>query len=183
VLALAVALGRIAIDLTGRPVTRRLDVTFAAPAYYHRLADLLPPEVRFGQPRTRLVFEAGALAQPIRPAEPGAAAVERVRALLIKPDRGVRSIEEVARLLRTSTRTLRRQLAVASTTFSDLTAARRHEIARLMLADRRCSIGAIADRLGYSDVPNFTRAFKRWTGTTPAQFRAALHVTVSGAPS
>jgi AraC-like DNA-binding protein len=40
----------------------------------------------------------------------------------------------------------------------------------LLRSDRR-SIDEIAERLGYSDVANFTRAFRRWTGTTPAAHR------------
>ena len=41
----------------------------------------------------------------------------------------------------------------------------------LMLRDRPLTIEDIAARLGYSDVANFTRAFRRWTGTTPAASR------------
>ena len=33
------------------------------------------------------------------------------------------------------------------------------------------ALEVIAERVGYSDLANFTRAFRRWTGTTPAQYR------------
>ena len=36
------------------------------------------------------------------------------------------------------------------------------------LDDRRLSIGEVATRLGYTELPNFTRAFRKWTGVTPA---------------
>jgi AraC-like DNA-binding protein len=35
-------------------------------------------------------------------------------------------------------------------------------------------VEAVADRVGYSDVANFTRAFRRWAGTTPTSYRNAL---------
>jgi AraC-like DNA-binding protein len=54
----------------------------------------------------------------------------------------------------------------------------RHELACRHLADSRLSIGEIAFLLGFSEMSAFYRAFKRWTGHTPAEFRAqmrALH--------
>lgn len=70
-----------------------------------------------------------------------------------------------------STRTLKRRLAVAGTTFSDLLDDLRRERALLLVDDRALTLDQIAYRLGYSDVANFTRAFRRWTGATPAALR------------
>mgnify|MGYP000420322806 CR=1 FL=1 len=43
--------------------------------------------------------------------------------------------------------------------------------AMVLRVEHGLSYEAIAEELGYSDVANFTRAFRRWTGTTPASFR------------
>jgi AraC-like DNA-binding protein len=47
----------------------------------------------------------------------------------------------------------------------------RRQRALLLLENRDLSIAEIATRLGYTEVPNFTRAFRRWTGKTPAAYR------------
>lgn len=72
----------------------------------------------------------------------------------------------------TSARTFQRQLEEEGTSFSELLAdVRRSETLR-RLKERKLTIGAIATDLGYSDQASFTRAFRRWTGTPPSQFRA-----------
>jgi AraC-like DNA-binding protein len=45
------------------------------------------------------------------------------------------------------------------------------EQARELLRQHTLSVEQVAERLGYSDVSNFGRAFRRWTGLTPAAFR------------
>jgi AraC-like DNA-binding protein len=47
----------------------------------------------------------------------------------------------------------------------------RREKAETELQDTTRTIGAIATRLGYSDLAVFSRAFKRWTGMSPSHFR------------
>ena len=48
----------------------------------------------------------------------------------------------------------------------------RFEIARQMLENSRTEVHAIASALDYADASAFTRAFRRWSGTTPGQWRA-----------
>jgi AraC-like DNA-binding protein len=47
----------------------------------------------------------------------------------------------------------------------------RHARALVLLRSSGLSVKDVAQRLGYSDVANFMRAFKRWTGQTPGAFR------------
>jgi AraC-like DNA-binding protein len=47
----------------------------------------------------------------------------------------------------------------------------RRQRALLLLDNRGLSIGEIATKLGYSELPNFTRAFRKWTGVTPIAYR------------
>ncbi len=51
----------------------------------------------------------------------------------------------------------------------------RHELARRYMADERLALGEVAYLLGFSDPSAFHRAFKRWTGTTPAAARRMRH--------
>lgn len=78
----------------------------------------------------------------------------------------------LAREMRMSTRTLQRRLADDRIAFHELVDDVRHELARERLADPSAPVKTVAADLGYSDVRAFLRAFKRWTGMTPATFRA-----------
>jgi AraC-like DNA-binding protein len=80
-------------------------------------------------------------------------------------------LAQVAIRLRTSTRTLQRRLQDTGVRFHDLLAeVRREESLRLVQTTNR-SLTDVALDLGYSDLTNFLRAFRRWTGTTPGQVR------------
>lgn len=71
-----------------------------------------------------------------------------------------------------STRSLRRRLRENNTSYQQLLDEVRCELAqRFLLANSR-SINEVAKLLGYTEPTNFTRAFRRWTGETPAQVRA-----------
>jgi AraC-like DNA-binding protein len=70
-----------------------------------------------------------------------------------------------------SSRTLKRKLADHGTTFSAIRDDMRRQRALLLLDNRQLSIGEIASKLGYSELPNFTRAFRKWTGVTPVAYR------------
>ena len=77
----------------------------------------------------------------------------------------------MAKQLHLSARTLQRRLAEHHTTFQDAVDAVRSELARQYLKDPRLGVSEVAFRLGYSDLSTFDRAFKRWTGMTPREFR------------
>ncbi len=82
------------------------------------------------------------------------------------------SIERCAEKTGMSVRTLQARLAAEGAKFSDLVEAHRERLARSHLAQRLLSLDEIADRLGYGEQTSFGRAFKRWTGMTPQQYRA-----------
>ena len=95
-------------------------------------------------------------------------------ALAAALDDGEVQASRVATRLKMSARTLHRGLAAEGTSFGELLAALRQELAARHLAEDRVSIGEIAFLLAFSELTSFHRAFKRWTGRTPAEFRAAL---------
>jgi AraC-like DNA-binding protein len=84
---------------------------------------------------------------------------------------GAPAVGAVARAVRTSPRTLQRRLQEAGLTFAEVLQQARCVAAEQMLRDSGRKIGDVARALGYSDPAHFTRAFVRWTGITPRDFR------------
>lgn len=80
------------------------------------------------------------------------------------------SADCVAARLGMSSRTLRRRLREEETTYQEILDDVRSELARRYLADERRGIGEVAFLLGFSDASAFTKAFRRWSGRTPADF-------------
>ncbi|MFO0667664.1 MAG: AraC family transcriptional regulator ligand-binding domain-containing protein [Polyangiaceae bacterium] len=89
----------------------------------------------------------------------------------------VPSAASVARALGTSTRSLHRMLAEHGTLFQTELDSLREELARRYLADKSLSVGDVSLRLRYRDQRSFLRAFRRWTGKSPRQFRAGARIT------
>ena len=81
------------------------------------------------------------------------------------------SLDTVASWLHLSSRTFKRRLQDEGVNFRDLVESELKDRALRWLADDRLGISEIAYRLGYNDVSNFSRAFKRWTGLTPREHR------------
>jgi AraC-like DNA-binding protein len=189
VIALIVELWQLGNALTGKPLGGAAECAFDAPAFVAKVP-LLAGLVRFGQPSNRLVFAASLLDLPLKTADPVAMQLAReqcerqlaalvdagfparVRAAIVGDGKAFRALPDVAKRLHVSTRTLKRRLAGSGTTFSALLDDERRQRALLLLEDRGLSIGEVATRIGYTELPNFTRAFKRWTGATPAAYRA-----------
>ncbi len=67
--------------------------------------------------------------------------------------------------------TFQRRLKEESITFKGLVEQVRMDKAEVHLADLRLNLADVASRLGFSDTPAFFKAFKRWTGETPADYR------------
>jgi AraC-like DNA-binding protein len=82
------------------------------------------------------------------------------------------SADEVAALFSMHSRTLNRRLHEFNTNFRELVDEGRYEIARQMLANSSLDVTEVAFALGYADASAFTRAFRRWSRTTPAAWRA-----------
>ncbi len=94
--------------------------------------------------------------------------------LSASPDAAPFSLEEAARLMNVSARTLRRRLHEEDTTFRALLDEARGALAETLLGDARLSLADIAERLRFSDLSSFSQAFKRWHGVAPRTYRAKL---------
>jgi AraC-like DNA-binding protein len=177
-------------------------IWFAHPEPPHAAAcrELLGCPVKFGAPHDALLFSPEMLALPLAGADAGLRAVlQRQAEQLVKQvplqdrfrdkvreeiDRALRAgetrVNVVARHLGVSPRTLRRRLQGEGTGYAELLDDARRELALAELRAQHRSIAEIATLLGFSRIPSFYRAFRRWTGTTPAGYRAQ---DVAGAKS
>lgn len=155
-------------------------------------AALLGAPVRFEAEHNEVVMPADALELRLPRADPALAQVldrhaqallaalprvdslaDRVRALLAKELQGGNpSAENVAEQLHMSVRTLGRRLTEEGTSHKAILDDLRGELARRYLGDEHLAIGEVAFLLGFSEASAFHRAFKRWTGRTPAEFRS-----------
>jgi AraC-like DNA-binding protein len=81
------------------------------------------------------------------------------------------SMATVARQLCITERTLRRRLLAADASFAGIREQVFTQQAHLLLRDVRRPVAAVAAELGFAEVRDFRRAFRRWTGMTPTDFR------------
>ncbi len=86
--------------------------------------------------------------------------------------RAMPSLEEVAARLFTTSTTLHRRLRDEGTSFQKVKDHCRRDAAIELLRDEKNSGTSVAEYLGFSDPSAFYRAFKKWTGLTPQQFRS-----------
>jgi AraC-like DNA-binding protein len=148
---------------------------------------------RFGEPDYELVFDRAVLDTPqlapdgallelaerhlhrrcgdLPPAETFAGRVRRV--LGEELEFGEPTLPRLAERLRMSERTLQRRLGGEGTSVQALLDELRRELSLRRLAESDQTIAEIAFRLGFAEVRAFHRAFKRWTGSTPAAYRQA----------
>jgi AraC-like DNA-binding protein len=80
-------------------------------------------------------------------------------------------LDELAKKMHCSTRTLRRRLEVQNTSYRGLLDELRFETAKILLRDTSMSIDSIAESIGFSDGAGLRRAFHRWRGVSPNIFR------------
>ena len=183
-------------------LTGRTDIAGEFHFHHTRPADvagyerMLGTRLHFGRRETRAAFPAWTMELPVathvpemrpivaaqaeaslraleRNHEPAPDLAQRVSALIADElAKGSASAEQIAPQLALSTRTLNRRLAEAGTSFRALSESVRRTRAESLLRDETVSLAEISFMLGYQEQSTFQRAFKRWTGMTPGEFRA-----------
>jgi AraC-like DNA-binding protein len=183
-------------DLLGRPLPLS-EVRFrhAPPSYRREYARNFDCPVRFGASGNAFGFAAELLDRRLPLADPVThrdmlercrqlnrefvsrqALINRVRQLLGEQLQAAPKLEELARQLRCSARTLRRHLQDVGSSYQALLDELRFERARQLLEQERMPIARIAEEMGYSETASFRHAFQRWSGTSPSRFRRpAVH--------
>jgi AraC-like DNA-binding protein len=181
--------------LTGRRIPLlAVELRCAEPAYTDDYRVMFSDNLRFAQASTRIIFAAAALDLPVRRSEAelqaflaqapanilvryrdNASLASRIKAQLrALPAEQWPSGEQLARQYCLSPSTLRRRLAEAGLPYQAIKDLVRQEMATLWLADATLTYTQIAERLGFADVSSFYRAFRKWTGTNPGQYRALI---------
>lgn len=177
------------------PALLPLAVSFrtAAPAYAAEMERYFGVPVSFGAPANRIAFDRTAIERPFgldpayyadlgrrieqactEQAEQSEAAL-RVRGLVTQSlGEGYGGMKSLAPKLGISSRTLQRKLQNEGTTYQELLDATRKRLCLGYMHAPKRSLEEIAALLGYANMPNFHRAFKRWFGVPPAKFRRRL---------
>jgi len=174
----------------GQIVPRRLELTRAAQDR-ELLESHFGCRVRFKSPRNALVFRNDDLDRPfvtqneellkaigaqleaeLQDRNTGPGVGDQVKHTLKRSLAGKRpTLQQVARELCTSTRTLQRRLTDAKMTFQQLVEETRRELAHHYLRHSAVELNEAAFLLGYEDANSFFRAFQGWEGTTPGEWR------------
>lgn len=187
-LMLILNLIRLATGSRWRPVAMQLQMPYSQAV--SAASEFTGIHLRFGQAQSAIALELSTLALHLPNRfnlDPGEAGVDSsllaktapafdlpgsvrqlIRTHLLT---GTSSMSRLADSAHTSNRTLQRRLEEEGQSYSRLLEGVRFEQATALLADPGVKVLEIAQRLGYRDPANFTRAFRGWTGLAPAEYR------------
>jgi AraC-like DNA-binding protein len=189
------AIGVMARHLCGRHLIPH-EVRFAhdAPPNTRLHEELFEAPVRFRQPRTGYVFDSAVLSLPVISGNSSRVTelervlqdtlpksrvtsefAQRVQELIASeiPD-GNPTLESIASKIGVHAKTVCRRLKSEGTSHQRLLDQMRFELADRQLRRSDVSIGEVARRLGYADTSAFNKAFKRWTGVPPQEYRRRI---------
>ncbi|AMO23548.1 AraC family transcriptional regulator [Ramlibacter solisilvae] len=164
---------------------------FAAPPHAEAYRFMFPGPVEFRAAQASIRFDARYLMLPLRRDETALRRmlqralpltvlqyrrdrllVEQVRQALVGRPEQARSAEGLARLLHLSARTLHRQLKEEGASLQQLKDEVRRERAAELLYRTEQPLKQVAQAIGFRNEKSFIRAFRQWTGASPAEFRA-----------
>ncbi|MFA5938960.1 MAG: AraC family transcriptional regulator [Sinimarinibacterium sp.] len=192
-LMMTMRLGAVLADEPMIPV--RLELSYPAPAHQELYYRHFRCPIQFNSPRTKVAFSSPHLrhersgndhdfneiclrhcSQLARQIESRGPVVSRLRDLLLRSPGGIPSLEEAARELGMSPRSMRRHLMDEGTNYKTLIGEFRLDLAREYLRNSHMSLAPkeVAYLLGFKDTNAFRRAFKSWTGKTVGEYCAEV---------
>jgi AraC-like DNA-binding protein len=146
--------------------------------------------IDYGAPDNRLCFDPDMVKQPLGTSNPQLARINdqtvidylarfdrsnitmKVRAHIIEQlPSGTPNQEAIADALHVSLRSLQRKLKDEEVTYKELLENTRRELAMQYIRETHRPLGEISYLLGFSEPSSFTRAFRRWSGCSPAEYR------------
>jgi AraC-like DNA-binding protein len=178
--------------MTGKKITPiRVEFCHAKHKAAPEVQDRFGCPILFGQERIAIVLRREVLDYPVQAADNELLKIlkRHCRLILGQPRRtkalayevrelitallpsGQPMIDDVARELDMSSRTLRRRLADEGLVYKDIVDDVRHKLALSYLQDKRIGLKQVVYLLGYADLAAFNHAFHRWTGTSPSAYR------------
>ncbi len=174
------------------PLSAVVKLTYSAKADPLEYERLLGVPVLFDQPHNQICLPEFLLESPVSTANATSRglAESECEKLLAQLDQGQDLVTQIrhqlekmnafptlpiiASTMKSSPRTINRQLSQLNTTYQHILDEARREKAIDLLSHSKVSIEQIATQLGYNDPSNFGRAFRRWLGQSPRAFRKDL---------
>jgi AraC-like DNA-binding protein len=175
---------------------------YRAPPYRSEYTRVFAGTERFQQPFTGLIIDRALVdahqgsrdeelhtlmraqaAKRLAQLEQSASYADKVHELVTATDGRASDMISVARGLGIEPRSLRRRLAEESVTFRPVVNHALASVAMRLLVDERKSVQQTSYEMSFSNVSSFCRAFKRWTGSTPSEYRSANARKLARVPS
>lgn len=173
------------------PILKRVDFEHIAPADLSLYQEVFDCSIHFNQPTNRLIFSADSqyiaiktrnrvLLQALQPyleeqrklRSESSDFLTQINQIIAKQlCSGAITLPCVAGIMAVSPRTLQRRLSEHNIQFADLVEDLRKSMALFYVKRQDVSLTEVALMLGYSETSSFSRAFKRWTGVSPRQYK------------
>lgn len=186
-----VSVHRMAADVLGMPLSlNEVRLAYPKPAYAPAYQDIFQCPVQFNAEEHMMIFDSRYLFMQLPMANPlvrktyekeciqlclrlktRETITDRVRQEILFRKEGLPSFSQLARSMNISVSTLRRHLTEEGTSYKAISADIRKKMAINLIQTTTNTMDRIAAELGYSDLANFYRAFKGWTGHNPSYYR------------
>ncbi|MDM7861082.1 AraC family transcriptional regulator ligand-binding domain-containing protein [Alteromonas sp. ASW11-36] len=182
--------GQTPIQARSLPIIKRVGFRYSQPDYLPKYQQLMGSNMAFSQAQTHIVLNNHWVDKQMQTVDQAsltqakmfceqelansiahASWQSKVLMQVIKQNDRVPDIQTIAEQLHLVPRTLHRYLKKEGTSFKIILEQAQLAMAKQYLAEHTSTIKSVAYRLGYSDVANFRRAFKRWCGITPQQYK------------
>ncbi|HPA08899.1 MAG TPA: AraC family transcriptional regulator [Methanoregulaceae archaeon] len=189
-----VAIHRMVSDLIGTPLTpNEIRIAYPKPPYAARYHEIIQCPIVFGAEHHVIIFDKKYLFTPLPMANPlasktyedecrqlsqrmkqqGTTAKRLKQEILFHRD-GLPNFYQLARRMNIAPWTLKRRLSAEGTSYKQLASDILKNKAIHLLQTTDLSLEQIATELGYGDLANFYRAFRKWTGRTPGSYREKI---------
>jgi AraC-like DNA-binding protein len=176
--------------LEGRHLVTLVELEISKPAGFDAVGDQFGFEMKFDCDRTCVYLDPQLIDKPLKSADPQTARliadfceqelkkvdaevslVGAVKSVVFDHISAPLSLDQAASMLGLSPRSLRRHLQKSGMTYKAILNDARQELAEKLLLETKGSVSSIAYEVGFDNPSHFGRAFKKWTGQSPSDFR------------